>query len=131
MGSAEATVSISRPPDEVWAVAGDFGGLDGWMPGVDSCRLEGDVRVLSVLGMEVQEKLVRRDDAERILEYSITESPLGAEHHLGRVQVHDDGGDSRVTWWVEVTPDTLTDLLVGTYQQALDTLKTHLEEPAG
>jgi carbon monoxide dehydrogenase subunit G len=130
VGSAEATVSISRPPDEVWAVAGDFGGLDGWMPGVDSCRLEGDVRVLSVLGMEVQEKLVRRDDAERILEYSITESPLGAEQHLGRVQVHDDDGDSRVTWWVEVTPDTLTDLLVGTYQQALDTLKSHLEKPA-
>jgi hypothetical protein len=131
VGSAEATVSISRPPDVVWALAGDFGGLDGWMPGVESCRLEGDdLRILSVLGMEISEKLLRRDDAERILEYSIIESPLAAEQHLGRIQVHDDGSGSRVTWQVEVTPDHLTDLLVGTYQQALDTLKTHLEEPA-
>ena len=76
MSSAEATVSVSRPPDAVWAVAGDFGGLDQWMPAVDSCRLEDDVRVLSVLGMEVSEKLLRRDDAERILEYSIIASPL-------------------------------------------------------
>jgi Polyketide cyclase / dehydrase and lipid transport len=130
VGSGEATVSISAAPDAVWALAGDFGGLDGWMPGVDSCRLEGDIRVLSVLGMEISEKLVRRDDAERILEYSIIESPLAAEHHLGRVQVHDEGAGSRVTWYVEVTPDQLTDLLLGTYQQALDTLKSHLEGPS-
>lgn len=130
MSSAEASVSISRPPDAVWALVGDFGGLDGWMPGVDSSRLEGDVRILSVLGMEISEKLVRRDDSERILEYSIIDSPLAAEHHLGRVQVHEDGSGSRVTWFVDVSPDHLTDLLLGTYQQALDTLKSHLEESA-
>ena len=131
MGSAEATISISSPPDAVWAVAGDFGGLDGWMPGVDSSRVDGDMRFLSVLGMEIAEKLLRRDDTERILEYSIVESPLAAEHHLGRVQVHEEGAGSRVTWYVEVTPDHLTDILVGTYQQALDKLKSHLEETAG
>lgn len=131
MGSGEATVSISRPPEEVWAVAGDFGGLDGWMPGVDSCRQDGDVRFLSVLGMDISEKLLRHDDAERILEYSIIESPLSAEHHLGRVHVHEEGSGSRVTWFVEVTPDSLTDLLLGTYQQALEALKSHLEGPDG
>jgi hypothetical protein len=101
------------------------------MPGVDSSRVDGDMRFLSVLGMEIAEKLLRRDDTERILEYSIVESPLAAEHHLGRVHVHEEGAGSRVTWYVEVTPDHLTDILVGTYQQALDKLKAHLEETAG
>jgi len=128
VGSAESMVSISRPPADVWAVVGDFGGLAGWMPGVDASRLDGDFRVLSVLGMEITEKLIKRDDAERVLEYSIVESPLAAEHHLGKVQVFDEGDGSRVTWQVEVEPDHLTDLLAGTYQQALDALKSHLEE---
>ena len=131
MGSAEAVVSISRAPEDVWAVAGDFGGLDGWMPGVESCRADGDLRILSVLGMEISEKLMRRDDTERVLEYSIVESPLSAEHHLGRLQVHEEGPGSRVTWYVEVTPDQLTNILVGTYQQALEALKSHLEGTAG
>lgn len=124
-------VSISRAPDEVWALAGNFGGLDGWMPGVDACRLDGDIRVLSVFGMDITEKLLKRDDAQRFLEYSIVESPLSAEYHLGRIQVYEEGPDNRVTWLVEVTPDSLTDLLAGTYQQALDALKAHLEQASG
>jgi hypothetical protein len=101
------------------------------MPGVDACRVDGDIRVLSVFGMDISEKLIERDDAKRFLEYSIVESPLAAEYHLGRIQVYEDGTGSRVTWLVEVTPDSLTDLLAGTYQQALDALKAHLEQASG
>ncbi|MFZ0668407.1 MAG: SRPBCC family protein [Acidimicrobiales bacterium] len=127
MGSAEASVSIERPADAVWAVAGDFGGLAGWMPGVESCRLEGENRILEVMGMEITEKQISRDDATRVLEYSIIDSPLNAESHFGKVTVHEDGDASRVTWFVEVVPDGLLDVLAGTYQQALDQLKSHLE----
>jgi len=129
VGSAEVAVVIDRPADEVWKYAGDFGGIADWMPGIDGCTLDGDVRKLSVFGMDVSEKLLKRDDASRVLEYSIVDSPLNAESHLGRVTVHEDGDTScRVTWFVEVLPDSLTDLLSGTYQQALDALKTRLEE---
>jgi carbon monoxide dehydrogenase subunit G len=130
VGSAEASVSIERPADAVWAVAGDFGGLAGWMPGVESCRVEGDNRILQVMGMEITEKQISRDDVKRVLEYSITESPLNAESHFGRVTVNEDGDRSRVTWFVEVVPDGLVDVLAGTYQQALDQLKSHLEGDA-
>ncbi len=131
MGSADAVVSIDRPAEEVWALAGDFGGLDGWMPGVDACRVEGDTRVLEVFGMEITERLVRRDDAARLLEYSIVDSPLNTESHLGRIEVHVQGDGSQVSWHVEVSPDHLTDILVGTYQQALDAMKAHLESRDG
>ncbi len=31
-------------PDEVWELVGDFGGLAEWMPGMESCEVEDDVR---------------------------------------------------------------------------------------
>lgn len=130
-GSADAAITIDRSPDEVWALTGNFGGLDEWMPGVDTCRVEGDTRILEVLGMEITERMLRRDDAARLLEYSIVESPLGAESHLGRIEVHEHDGASRVTWHVEVSPEHLTGLLVGTYQQALDAMKAQLESEGG
>ncbi len=131
VGSAEAVVSIGRPAGVVWDVAGEFGGLDEWMPGVDVCRIDGDNRILEVFGMEITERLVRRDDTARLLEYSIVDSPLKATSHLGRIQVHEEGEGSRVTWNVEVSPDNLTDLLVGSYQQALDAMKARLEAQGG
>jgi carbon monoxide dehydrogenase subunit G len=127
MASGEASVSIAAPADEVWKHVSDFGGLDEWMPGVDSCTVEGDVRKLSAFGMDISEKLVNSDGTARVLEYSIIESPLNAASHLGRVTVHEDGDASRVTWFVDVEPDNLADILVPTYQGALDALKTHVE----
>ena len=32
------TIAIKAPPDVVWAVAGDFGGIQRWAPGVESSR---------------------------------------------------------------------------------------------
>ena len=40
MGKARAEIDISRPPDEVWAVAGDFSGIGQWMPGIESCHMD-------------------------------------------------------------------------------------------
>jgi hypothetical protein len=77
--------------------------------------------------MEITEKQLSRDDDKRVLEYSIIESPLNAESHLGRISVFEDGDKSRVTWYVEVVPDGLVDVLIGTYQQALDQVKARVE----
>ena len=128
VGSGEAVIAIDHPVDAAWKYIGNFADLDKWMPGVDSCVVDGDVRTLSVLGMDITERLLKRDDDEHVLEYTIESSPLQAESHLGRISVHEDGSGSRVTWFVEVTPDHLTELLVGTYQQALDALKKQLDE---
>ena len=131
MGSADSVVSIDRPVAAVWELAGAFGGLDTWMPGVDACRVEGDTRILEVFGMEITERLVSRDDAARVLEYTIVESPLNMTSHLGRIEVHEQDEGSRVTWHVEASPDHLTDVLAGTYQQALDAMKARLEAQGG
>jgi carbon monoxide dehydrogenase subunit G len=127
----ESAVSIDRPVAAVWELVGAFGGLDTWMPGVDACRVDGDTRILEVFGMEITERLVRRDDAARLLEYTIVQSPLNLTSHLSRIEVHEHGEGSRVTWHVEASPDHLTELLAGTYQQALDAMKARLEAQGG
>jgi len=33
------TITINAPADEVWAVIGDFGGIQRWAPGTESSRL--------------------------------------------------------------------------------------------
>jgi len=126
MASARADIDIDRPPAEVWAVVGDFGGVASWMPGVESCVVDGDDRFLKMMGMEITEGLRRRDDTDRVIEYGIVGGvPVG--NHLAVITVTPDGSGSRVRWEVEVEPDEMVDLFRDVYQQGLEALKKHLE----
>ena len=126
MGHAQSEIDIARSADDVWAVAGDFGGLE-WMPGVDSCIVDGDERTLAMLGMEIVERQLRRDDADRTLTYGIVGGPLNVTHHEATISVTPRGDDAHVTWTVDVDPDSLTDIMQQTYQGALEALKGRLE----
>lgn len=124
MGKARAEIDIDRPADEVWAVAGDFGGIGNWMPGIESCHLDGDDRVLEMLGMEVIERLERRDDQGRKLVYSIV-GGVPVVNHKATISVTPQGSGSHVTWDVDVD-DEMLDLMHQVYQQSLQALKQHL-----
>jgi mxaD protein len=126
MGKAEVDIDINGKPDEVWAVIGDFGGLGTWMPGVDSCRLEGDDRILGMMGMEITEHMVRKDDDARQLVYGIV-SGAPVERHEATITVHPNGDGCRVTWAVD-TDDAMTEMMGQMYQQALVALKEHVEK---
>jgi len=125
VGKASAEIDIDRPADAVWAVVGDFGGIAGWMPGVESCVVDGDDRVIKMMGMEVIERLESRDDDERVLVYGIAGGvPVG--NHKATISVVAVGSGSHVTWAVEVEPDEMTDMMHQVYQQSLQALKDHL-----
>ena len=127
MAKGISEIDIARGADDVWAVAGDFGGLAGWMPGIESCKVEGDVRTIEMSGMTIGERLVSRDDAGRVLVYSIASGPAPVDHHEATITVTPAGEGSHVTWAVEVEPDTMLDLFTQIYQQSLDALKAHIE----
>ncbi|HEY5251623.1 MAG TPA: SRPBCC family protein [Acidimicrobiales bacterium] len=125
MGQGHAEIKINKPADAVWAVAGDFGGIGGWMPGIESCVVDGDDRILKMMGMEITERLERRDDEAKEIVYGIVAGvPVG--NHKATITVIPEGNDSLVTWDVEVEPDDMTEMMQGIYQQSLQALKDHL-----
>ena len=125
MGKAQAAIDIDRPPDEVWAVVGDFGGIAGWMPGIESCHTDGDDRFIKTMGIELTERLRRQDNAERVMEYAVVGGvPIG--NHLATIQVVPAPAGSHVTWDVEVEPDEMIDVFKDVYQRSLQSLKDHL-----
>jgi carbon monoxide dehydrogenase subunit G len=127
VASGISEIDIARSADEVWAVAGDFGGLAGWLPGIETCTVEGDLRTISMSGMEVGERLVRRDDAGRVLVYAIASGPAPVDHHEATITVTPAGSGSHVTWAVDVEPESMLALFQQIYQQGLDSLKAHVE----
>src|SRR5437868_3609951 len=101
MVKGEIQINIAAPPDAVWAVLADFGGLDAWMPGIETCTLEGDTRTIAMNGMEIQEQLKLSDPATRTLSYSvIAGAPM--DHHLSTISIAPDGDASKATWLYEV-----------------------------
>jgi carbon monoxide dehydrogenase subunit G len=128
MADGKAEVSIDRSPDEVWKLLREFGGLDDWMPGIESCVVDGDVRTLQTMGIEIKEQLRSLDDDQRRISYSVVESPMGnLESHLATISVDPEGSGSHVTWAVEVVPDDLLALFLPVYEGSVVELKKQLE----
>jgi carbon monoxide dehydrogenase subunit G len=128
MAEGRAEVSIDRSPDDVWKFVREFGGLDTWMPGVETCVVDGDVRTIGMMGIEIKEQLRGIDDAARRISYSVVESPMSnMESHQATIAVDPEGSGSHVTWSVEVAPDELLGLFVPVYEGSVVELKKKLE----
>ena len=126
MSTATAELAMNATPDAVWELVGDFTGIGGWMPGIETCEADGDDRLIGMMGMTIREHLVNRDEDAKALTYSITDG-APVESHEATITVHDADGGSRVTWDVTATPDDMAALMQGLYQQALEALKTKVE----
>jgi mxaD protein len=127
MAEGKVEVDIARSPEDVWALIGDFGGLGGWMPGIESCELDGDVRKLQTMGMEIHEQLVSQDDAARTQSYSIVKSPMPMEHHLATLTVTPAGEGSHLVWAYEVRPDEMAAAFGPVYEGSAQAVKQQLE----
>ncbi|HMJ78260.1 MAG TPA: SRPBCC family protein [Iamia sp.] len=128
MQTETARIDIAKPAAEVWALVGEFGGLDTWMAGIDSCTVEGDVRTIETLGMTLTEQLVGRDAEGRSITYSIVGEGAPVAKHEATITVLDAGdGASEVTWDVSVEPDEAAAMFKDIYQGALGQVKTTLE----
>ena len=126
MAERTATIDIAGTPDAVWAVAGDFGGIADWNEGIDSCRVDGDTRVIEAMGMTITEALVSKDDAARSISYSVVDG-VPVESHQATITVSPSGDGSHVTYVVDAEPESMADLMQGVYQATLEALKSHVE----
>ena len=135
---ARAEQVINRPADVVWARIANFGDVS-WVPNTDTCTVEGDVRTITMKGMDnfaLKQRLVAHDDTERTLSYELAEqfdlSVIFGPGHMvttinGTLHVVPRGADaSLVTYDVE-TDDFMIEGTHAEYQGSLDNLKQLLE----
>ena len=126
MAEETVAVDINATPDVLWGMLGDFEGIGGFFPGIESVVIEEDDRVLNLAGMEIRERLISRDDESSTLVYSIVDG-VPIESHEATVTVSASGDGSHVTWVVDASPDEMADLMQSVYQQSLEALKSHVE----
>jgi carbon monoxide dehydrogenase subunit G len=126
MQTETAEIEIAAAPEDVWAVAGDFGGI-AWMPGIESVEVSGEDRTISTSGMTIVEHLVRRDEDARTLTYSIVDGPVPVESHEATIAVVPAGDGSRVSWSVTTEPDDAAAFMRDVYAGALNALKAKVE----
>jgi mxaD protein len=144
-------IVIDAPADEVWAMAGDFGGIQRWSPGTESSRLvlrdrneTGAIRELRRRsdGTRVTEKLLDYDPQNRRMAYTYVDLEVRASDYWSELAVKEEGpGRSRVEWrgrfrrldyWTDRPragrdDKAALDFLNGAYKSGLASLKRVLE----
>lgn len=151
--SIRHTVTISAAPEAVWAVAGDFGGAQRWLPGVETSRLvlhsrneTGAIRLLRRRsnGTQVTEKLLDYDPWNMRMAYTYVDGAVGASDYLSVLSVSDAGQGmtlvewtgkfKRIAYWTDDPPagqddKTSLDFLNSAYRTGLANLKKMFEAP--
>lgn len=127
LGSMRYHVRINRSADDVWALAGDPTRLHEWFPGIGSCTVEGNTRVIVLgSGMSLPEEILVRDETLRRFQYRIT-API-FRHHRGTIDVLDMGdGTCVVVYSTDADPRTMALTISGGTAGALDELKRRME----
>lgn len=145
------TVTINARPEVVWAMAGDFGGAQRWLPGVESSRLvlrarneTGAIRLLRRRGngTQVTEKLLDYDPINMRMAYTYVDGVVGASDYYSVLTVKDAGGGAtlvewrgtfkRLAYWTDHPPagqddKTSLEFLNNAYKAGMANLKKILE----
>lgn len=150
----EHSIIINATPEQVWAVAGDFVGLNRWLPVIPESRLilgknnqVGAIRELTRLnGTKVQEKLLEYETDPMTLTYTYIDGVVASTDYFATMVISDAGkGKTKVVWkarfkrlayWTDQPPagqDDATPLngLNKTYPAGLENLKKVVEESVG
>ena len=103
----EHSIVIDASPEAVWAVAGDFVGLDRWYPLIASSKLIlGKNRAVGCMreltrgnGTKVEEKLVDYEDLSMTLSYTYAGGqPLSSDYYATLTVLDAGEGKSKVVW---------------------------------
>ncbi|HEX3979759.1 MAG TPA: SRPBCC family protein [Acidimicrobiales bacterium] len=121
-GSVRHDVHLDCPPDRAWAVVGPPERVHEWFPGIETCTVEGDQRVVMTgSGIPMPEHLLTVDPTLRRLQYRIT-APMFTEH-LSTIDVHDLGADTcMVVYSVDADPAPLALVIGGAAREGLEAL---------
>jgi carbon monoxide dehydrogenase subunit G len=110
MASARHHARLNASADKVWEVVKDPTGIADWLPGVDTCTMDGDERVVGTMGIEIRERCVVDDDLKRFT-YTITDGPMTFDFHRAVIDVLDEGDTSTVVYAIELEPPDMVAIM--------------------
>ena len=115
---------FSVGPDELWAILGTPDRVD-WVPGVQSCSYDGEVRSLDLPGAgAIKERILRHDNDARVLAYSCFESPGNLKSHRAEMQITATDTGCRLLWQAAVEPVAIEPFIKSSMEGCI----TRLEE---
>ena len=137
MTKVKVSGTISGRVAEVWAVAGDFGGIAEWLPALAGSNLAsgstgnqaGDVRQCTIEGgPTLTETQTARSDADRTYTYAIPEGPLPMKNYESTISLRAEGEQTVLEWSCTFDPnpgaeEELTGMVNGVYQAGIDSLR--------
>lgn len=134
---AHVRAVIEHPIDEVWSVAGQFGGLETWADGVSACTVEGAAGVGAVRtvtrGGVAREQLEALDQGHHQISYRILEPhSLPAEDVRGAITLTALGpGTTEIVWRSEAArffapPGALGARIEAFYRASIEGLERRL-----
>jgi uncharacterized protein YndB with AHSA1/START domain len=125
--SVRHQIQISRPADDVWALAGDAARLHEWFPGIVACAVDGTTRVVTTgAGLPLPEEILEVDPLQRRFRYRLT-APV-FRFHQGTIDVIDlEDGTCLVVYTTVCEPATMALVIGGGTHGALQELKRQME----
>ena len=125
--SVRREVRINCSADEAWSWVGAPERLAEWWPGITSCTVTDDSRVIVLgSGLPMPEKLLTIDAIQRRFQYRIT-APMFVEH-TSTIDVHDLGDkECLVVYSIDAEPSTMALVIGGAAGNALAHLRGILE----
>jgi carbon monoxide dehydrogenase subunit G len=131
MASIRKEFVVHCAPAQVWAALRDFGAVDRKLAAgfVTACALEeeGAVRLVTFAnGMQVRERLVALDEAQRRIVY--TAQGGRATHHNASAQAVDAGdGTTRFVWITDLLPHAVAPAVEAMMDAGVKSMRATLE----
>ena len=127
MTTLQLQTEIAASPTDVWALAGDFGGLDQWHPWVPDCRLSEDGRTRTIGSGPLEAIEVLEQTTDTSMSYRVDKSPMPIADYTCTWSV---SGENSTTLAIEATfepkgvpEEQAVAMLTGFFQTAFQTLQ--------
>ena len=129
MPNPNVSTEVDASADTVWALVRPGDGLHTWHPTLPESTIAdglsndtiGCVRVFTVNGSEVRERLLELDDDARRCRYALEQGPMPVRNYVATLHVEPIGDDrARVDWSAEFECDPeLEEKLTGVFEQGV------------
>ena len=94
-------------PEKIWEIVGNPERVD-WVPSASDCVFDGSIRRFRMEGAgKLAEKIVKRDQSEMELQYSVIESPAVVKHLATIRLILTEDGKTRFKWDQDFEPAEL------------------------